>query len=56
MKKYVTNKDSICPRCKKGHFIAQLGSGPWYGCNDISLGGANKGRRRQCRAFEPKDE
>jgi hypothetical protein len=62
MKKYVTDKDNICLSCKKVIILGKHrpGSCPemltWCQCQDVSLAGPNKGARRQCRAFEPKED
>ena len=62
MKKYVTDKDNICLRCKKAHILGKHRPGncpemlTWCDCIDLSLQGPNKGERRQCKAFEPKEE
>lgn len=61
MKKYVTDKNNICLHCKKVVILGrhQPGNCPetrhWCACQDVNLPGPNKGERRQCKAFEPKE-
>jgi hypothetical protein len=60
MKKYVPDKENICLRCVKGAIIGphRPVNAPenltWCSCCDVNLGGPNKGERRQCKAFEPR--
>lgn len=62
MRKITTDKENICLRCKKSYIIGRhrpLGAPEdltWCDCQDVNLPGANKGERRQCKAFEPKEE
>lgn len=62
MKKYVTDKENICIRCKKCVIYGKHrpGNAPedltWCSCQDVNLTGANKGNRRQCKAFAPRRE
>lgn len=61
MKEYVTDKNNICLHCKKVAILGQYRPGncpemrTWCDCQDVNLGGPNKGYRRQCKAFEPKE-
>lgn len=62
MKKFITDKENICLRCEKGYVNGKYrpAGAPeeltWCSCQDVSLGGANRGERRQCKAFEPRQE
>lgn len=59
---FVKDENNICLRCTNAEIFGKYRpkGAPceltWCACKDVNLGGPNKGNRRQCRAFEPKEE
>lgn len=57
---YIPDEKNICIRCKKSinHGLHRPGRYPefvtWCSCGDPNQTGPNKGERRQCKAFEPR--
>lgn len=58
---YIPDKDNICIKCKHTINYGQIHPSAfpepvaWIICNFTNLCGANKGQRRTCSAFEPKE-
>ena len=59
--KHISDKDNICLKCDlchpyaKGHHTGDPEEITFCICTDTNLPGANKGYRRKCKAFIPKE-